>query len=46
MNIYIEQVEALQNLLVSRATGNDENDTDYVRLRQVVMSEKRYDSAL
>ena len=46
MNIYSEQVEALQNLLVSRATGNDENDTDYVRLRQVVMSEKRYDSEI
>lgn len=44
MNVYKEQVETLQNLMVSRATGNDENDADYVRLRQVVLSEKRFDS--
>jgi hypothetical protein len=44
MNVYKEQVEALQNLMVSRATGDDECDADYVRLRQVVLSERRFDS--
>lgn len=44
MDVYGEQVEALQNLMVSRATGNVEADADYLRLRQVVLSEKRFDA--
>ena len=34
-----EEVEALQNLLVSEATGGSESDAEYTRLRQVVLAE-------
>lgn len=39
MNAITEQIETLQNLLVSKATGGIESDTDYIRLRQVVLAQ-------
>lgn len=38
-----EQTEALQNLLVSQATGNAESDAEFTRLRQVVLSQASLD---
>lgn len=46
MNVYSEQVEALQNLLVARATGSMEGDADYMRLRQSVLAEKRFEAEI
>ncbi len=34
-----EEVESLQNLLVSQATGGSEDEAEYTRLRQVVLAE-------
>jgi hypothetical protein len=34
-----EEVESLQNLLVSEATGGNEDEAEYTRLRQVVLAE-------
>lgn len=34
-----DEAEALQNLLVARATGGGESDTEYLRLRQVLLSQ-------
>ena len=34
-----EEVESLQNLLVSHATGGAENEAEYSRLRQLVLAE-------
>lgn len=34
-----DQTESLQNLLVSRATGGVEDEAEYLRLRQVVLSQ-------
>ncbi len=34
-----EEVESLQSLLVSKATGGDEDEAEYTRLRQVVLAE-------
>jgi hypothetical protein len=39
MRELLDQTESLQNLLVSRATGEAEDDTEYTRLRQVVLSQ-------
>jgi hypothetical protein len=39
MHELYEQTESLQNLLVSRATGGMEDDAEYLRLRQVVLSQ-------
>lgn len=39
MRELIEQTESLQNLLVSQATGGAENDAEFTRLRQVVLSQ-------
>jgi hypothetical protein len=38
MRELFEQIEALQNLLVSQATGGCEDDTEYTKLRQVIMA--------
>jgi len=46
MNVYSEQVEALQNLLVARATGSMEEDAKYTRLRQSVLSEQKFDALI
>jgi hypothetical protein len=39
MSELIEQTESLQNLLVAQATGSAEKDSDYTRLRQVLLSQ-------
>lgn len=39
MRELLEQTESLQNLLVSQATGGGEDDAEYMRLRQVVLSQ-------
>lgn len=39
MNELFDQIEALQNLLVSQATGGAEDDAEFMRLRQVVLSQ-------
>ncbi|MBB5863526.1 abortive infection family protein [Xanthomonas sp. 3058] len=38
MNDLLDQAEALQNLLIAQATGGAEDDAEYVRLRQMLMS--------
>ncbi|MET3444322.1 hypothetical protein ABIC94_005132 [Variovorax paradoxus] len=38
MNSLFDQAEALQSLLVSHATGGSEDDAEYMRLRQAVLS--------
>jgi hypothetical protein len=39
MNELFEQVESLQSLLVSHATGGQEDEAEYTRLRQVVLAQ-------
>ena len=39
MRELLEQTESLQNILVSQATGGGEDDAEYTRLRQVVLSQ-------
>ena len=39
MNELLEQAETLQNMLLSHATGGDEEDSDYRQLRQVFISD-------
>ena len=39
MSELFEQTEALQNLLVSSATGNSEDDAEYTRLRNFALSQ-------
>lgn len=39
MHELYDQTESLQNLLVSRATGGAEDDAEYLRLRQVILSQ-------
>lgn len=39
MNELFEQVESLQSLLVSHATGGQEDDAEYTRLRQAVLAQ-------
>ena len=38
------QAEALQNLLISQATGGSEDDAEFVRLRQALLSNTALDS--
>lgn len=40
------EIEALQNLLVSEATGGSESDTQYTRLRQAVLANTQLDSLI
>ena len=46
MKELFEQAEALQNLMISHATGGHENNADYVRLRQVLLSNAAVESLL
>lgn len=46
MNELLDQTEALQNLLISQATGGSEEDAEYVRLRQMMLSSAALDSLL
>lgn len=39
MNELYDQTESLQNLLISHATGGNEDDAEYLRLRQVVLAQ-------
>lgn len=39
-----DQTEALQNLLISHATGGSEDDAEYVRLRQMILSNGALDA--
>lgn len=43
MNQLSEEAEALQNLLVSAATGGSENNVEFTRLRQAVLSNPAID---
>ncbi len=40
------QVESLQNLLVSKATGGLENDAEFIKLRKVVIEQPQLDSVI
>ncbi len=40
MNELLEQAETMQNLLISQATGGNENDSDYRQLRQIFLSDR------
>lgn len=44
MHPLYDEVELLQNLLVSHATGGSEDDADYTRLRQMVLAEPALES--
>lgn len=44
MDDLLNQTESLQNLLVSQATGGSEDDAEYVRLRQMLLSNAALDS--
>jgi Abortive infection C-terminus len=46
MSELLEQTEALQNLLISEATGGKEDDAEYVRLRQLLISNAVLENAL
>jgi hypothetical protein len=46
MNDLYEQTEALQNLLISHATGGKEDDVEFVRLRRSLLSDSTLDSLL
>jgi len=38
VNDLLDQTEALQNLLISQATGGNEDDAEFVRLRQMMLA--------
>jgi hypothetical protein len=42
----LNQTEALQNLLISQATGGSEDDAEFVRLRQMLLSNQALDSLI
>lgn len=44
MRELLDQTEALQNLLISQATGGHEDDAEFVRLRQMVLSNSALDA--
>lgn len=46
MNELFDQAESLQNLLVSEATGGNEDDAEYMRLRQVMLAQSSIESLL
>jgi hypothetical protein len=46
VNDLLDQAETLQNLLISHATGEREDDAEYVRLRQILLSNAAIDSLL
>ena len=46
MNELFVQLETLQNLLISQATGGSEDDAEFVRLRQAVLSNAALDSLI
>lgn len=46
MHDLFEEVESLQGILVSQATGGSEDEAEYMRLRQVVLSQASLESLL
>lgn len=44
MNEVFDQTEALQNLLISQASGGSEDDAEFVRLRQMLLTNFALDS--
>lgn len=44
MNALLEEVESLQHILVSQATGGIEDEAEFTRLRQVVLSQSLLES--
>ena len=46
MNDLLDHTETLQNLLISQATGGGEDDAEYIRLRQMVLSNSALDPLL
>jgi len=46
VNDLLDQTETLQNLLISQATGGGEDDAEYIRLRQMVLSNSALDPLL
>lgn len=38
------QAETLQNLLISQATGGKENNAEFTRLRQFILSNAAFDT--
>ena len=46
MNDLFDHTETLQNLLISQATGGGEDDAEYIRLRQMVLSNSALDPLL
>lgn len=46
MNDLLDQTEALQNLLISEATGGNEDDAEYIRLRQMLLTNAALESLL
>lgn len=46
MRDLIEQTETLQNLLISHATGGQEDEAEYVRLRQMLLSNAALDALI
>lgn len=43
MKEFLTQVESLQNLLISRATGNQESNAEFTRLRQIILENTALD---
>lgn len=46
MHELLDQTKALQNLLISQATGGSEDDAEYVRLRQMLLSNPALDALI
>ncbi|WP_108472553.1 abortive infection family protein [Rhodanobacter thiooxydans] len=46
MNDLLDQTETLQNLLISEATGGNEDDSEYIRLRQMLLANAALESLL
>lgn len=44
MNALLDEVESLQHILLSQATGGIEDEAEFTRLRQVVLSQSSLDS--
>jgi len=46
VNDLLDQTETLQNLLISEATGGNEDDAEYVRLRQMLLANAALESLM
>lgn len=43
MKEHLTQVESLQNLLISRATGNQESNAEFTQLRKIILENTALD---